>query len=88
MQAVTFLVRLVALVIATLISLRVLFVMIQRVPGVVVAISAVAIIVFSISYWRGGMRSIGIKSRKASALAGILSIILLIISTIILINVK
>ncbi len=88
MQTVQYFVRLIALIIGTLIGLRVLFVMVNRIPGVVVALSIIAIIVFVTAYIKGGWQAIGVRSKKASAIATILSVILLIISSAILINVK
>ena len=87
MHPVLFFIRLFAIIIATLFSLRILFVLVQRVPGVVVALSIIAIAVFGVAFYRGGLQSIGIRSRKASALAIIAATILLIISTAILINI-
>ncbi len=88
MQTVQYFVKLIALIIGTLIGLRVLFVMINRVPGVVVALSIIAIILFVIAYIKGGWHAIGIRSKKASIIATIFSVILLIVSVVILVNVK
>lgn len=88
MQTVFYFVRLFALIIATLISLRILFVLIHRLPGVVVALSAISLLLFSVVLYKGGWQAIGIRTRKSSALAVIVSAVLLIVSTAILLNVK
>lgn len=88
LQPIWFFVRLFALIFATLISLRILFVLVQRLPGVVVALSAISLLMFAIAYYRGGWKAIGIRTRKSSAIAAIVSAILLVISTVILLKVK
>jgi hypothetical protein len=87
MKPVVFFLRLFLIIIATLFSLRILFVLVNRLPGVVVALSIIAIMIFSLAYYKGGFQAIGIHSRKASAIAIIAAVILLIISTAILFNI-
>jgi hypothetical protein len=87
-QSINYFIKLIALIIGTLIGLRILSLMIFRVPGVIVALSIISIILFSIIYRKGGWDAIGIRSRKAPAIITILSVILLILSTAILIYVN
>lgn len=88
MKTIYFFIRLVAIIIATLISARILIIMTNRLPGVVVALSAISLLVFGIAWSRGGIQSLGIRSRKASAYLTIASVILLAISTFILLRIK
>lgn len=88
MKPVLFFAKLIALVIATIISLIILFRLLHRLPGLIVGLSAVSLLLFGIAYYRGGIEAIGIRSRKAAALAMIASVILLILSTAILLNIN
>lgn len=85
-KEITFFLRLLALIFAALLALRILYVMVQRVPGVVVALCIIALMVLGVAYYKRGLHSIGIHSRKSAALAMIATAILLVISTAILIN--
>ena len=87
MNPIAYFLKLLAIAFGTLFALRILFVLVNRLPGVVLALSIVAIMFFSIAYYRGGFHSIGIRSRKASAIAIITAILLLIISAGILVNI-
>lgn len=88
MKPVQFLARLVFLILVTLLAVIILIRVVQRLPGIIVALSAIALLLFGIAYFRGGLAAIGIHSRKAAALAILASAILLILSTAILINVQ
>jgi len=88
MQALWFFVRLFALIIATLFALRILFVLVQRLPGVVVALSAISLLMYGIAFRRGGWQAIGVRTRKSSAIAALASFVLLVVSTVILLKVK
>src|SRR5690606_9985737 len=83
MQTIRYIGKLIALIVGTLIGLRVLVIMINRVPGVIVGLSIIAIILFITAYIKGGWQAIGIRSKKASVIATIISVILLIVSTVI-----
>lgn len=85
---ITYFFRLLLIIFATLVSLRILFVLVARLPGVVLALSIIAIGVFTVVYRKGGWHAIGIRSRKASLLVIIASFILLVVSAAILINVN
>lgn len=87
MNPIAYFLKLLAIIFGTLFALRILFVLVNRLPGVVLALSLVAIMIFSIAYYKGGFDAIGIRSRKASAIAIIAAILLLIISTGILVNI-
>ncbi len=87
MNPIAYFLKLLAIIFGTLFALRFLFVLVNRLPGVVLALSLIAIMVFSFAYYKGGFRAIGIHSRKASAILVIASILLLIISTGILMNI-
>jgi hypothetical protein len=86
MHPILFFIRLFALVVATLLALRVLTVLVIRAPGFVVALSVIALLLLGIAYTKGGWSSVGLRSRKATALAIIATVILLIVSIAILIN--
>lgn len=87
MNPVAYFLKLIFIIFGTLFALRILFILVNRQPGVVVALSLIAIMIFSIAYYKGGLRAIGIRSRKASAIAIVAAILLLIISTGILMNI-
>jgi hypothetical protein len=88
MKSLFYFIKLIFIIFITLFAARIIFVLVNRVPGVVVALSLIAIMVFSVAYYKGGFRAIGIQSRKGSAIAIIAAAIIFIISTIILINVQ
>lgn len=88
MKPALFFIRLIAVIAAAIIALRVLIVMITRQPGVVVALSVIAFLLFSVAYKRGGIHAIGLRSSKISAVSAIASIILFIVSVMILLNVE
>jgi hypothetical protein len=87
MKSVVFFLKLIVIIFGTLFALRILFILVNRQPGVVVALSLIAIMIFSIAYYKGGFRAIGIRSRKTSAIAIIAAILLFMISTGILMNI-
>ncbi|MEX2416290.1 MAG: hypothetical protein WD424_09100 [Paenibacillaceae bacterium] len=87
MNPVAYFLKLIVIIFGTLFALRILFILVNRVPGVVVALSLIAIMSFSIAYYKGGFRAIGIRSRKASVIAIIAATLLFIISTGILMNI-
>jgi|GEM_PF-1856521 uncharacterized membrane protein len=87
MNPVAFFLRLIFIIFGTLFALRILFVLVNRLPGVVVALSLIAIMIFGMAYYKGGFHAIGIRSRKASAIAIIAATLLFIISTGILLNI-
>lgn len=88
MNTFQYLLKVIAIAAATLFSLIILFRLVHRVPGLIVGLSAVSLLLFSIAFYRGGLHAIGIRSRKVAALAMIASIILLILSTAILLNIN
>lgn len=88
MNTFQYLLKVVAVAAVTLISLIILFRLVHRVPGLVVGMSAVSLLLFGIAFYRGGLQAIGIRSRKVAAIAMIASIILLILSTAILLNIN
>lgn len=83
-----FFIRLFGYIAGTLLSLIVLIRLVTRLPGLVVGISAALLVLFGVAFARGGLHAIGIRSRKAAALASIASVILLAVSVAILVNVK
>lgn len=87
MKSVLFFLKLLLIIFITLFAMRILIVLVNRLPGVVVALSLIAIMIFSIAYFKGGFRAIGLRSRKASGIAIIIAALLFIISTGILMNI-
>lgn len=85
---ITYFFKLLLLILATLFSLRILFVLVNRLPGVVLAISLIALALCAFAYRRGGWHAIGLRSRKAAMLAMIACLILTIVSTGILLNIN
>jgi hypothetical protein len=88
MNPILFFVRLFGYILGTLLSLIILIRLVMRLPGLVVGLSAACLVLFGIAFARGGLAAIGIRSRKAAALASIASVILLIVSVAILVSVK
>lgn len=88
LNPIQFFLRLFGYILGTLFSLVILIRLVTKLPGLVVGISAVLLLLFGIAFVRGGLAAIGIRSRKAAALASIASVILLVISIVILVNVK
>ncbi|MEX1031287.1 MAG: hypothetical protein WDZ91_14770 [Paenibacillaceae bacterium] len=87
MKSVLFFIKLILIIFVTLFALRILFILVNRQPGIVVALSIIAIMIFSLVYYKGGFRAIGLRSRKASGIAIIAATLILIISTGILMNI-
>lgn len=87
MKSVLFFIKLILIIFVTLFALRILFILVNRQPGIVVALSIIAIMIFSLVYYKGGFRAIGLRSRKASRIAIIAATLILIISTGILMNI-
>jgi hypothetical protein len=83
-----FFVRLFGYILGTLLGLIILMRLVIRLPGFVVGLSAALLVLFGFAWARGGLSAVGIRSRKAAALASIASTILMIVSIAILLNVK
>lgn len=88
MNPILFFAKLFGYVAGTLLFLAVLIRLVTRLPGLVVGISAALLVLFGVAFVRGGLAAIGLRSRKAAALASIAATILLIVSVAILVNVK
>jgi len=88
MNPVLFFVRLFGYILGTLLALIILIRLVIRQPGLVVGLSAASLVLFGVAFTRGGLAAIGLRSRKAAALASIASVVLLIVSVAILVNVK
>lgn len=85
---VTYFFKLLLIILGTLFSLRILFVLVNRLPGVVLALSLIALALCVLAYRKGGWHAIGLRSRKAALLAMLASFILTVVSTAILLNVN
>ena len=68
------------IIVATVFGLRIFTILLQRMPGLFVSLSAIAIGVFLYALYKGGFRAIGLKSRKAVSFALGASIALFLIS--------
>ena len=88
MQTLQLLVRLIVIIVATLFSVTLLIRLVYRLPGVVVALSIIALLLFGIAFIKGSPSILGIRSRKVAVLAMVFMFILLILSTVILFNVN
>jgi hypothetical protein len=81
-------VRLLLTIVVMLISLRVVFLLFQRLPGLIVALSLIALATLSVALYKGSFKAIGLHNRHSITIAMIISGLLLILSTAILIYVK
>jgi hypothetical protein len=82
------LVRLIFTLAVVLISLRFTVLLLQRLPGLIVAFSLIALAVLSFAFYKGSFRAVGLHTRQSITAAMIVSSALLILSTAILIFVK
>lgn len=69
------------IVIAIIILVRVL----ARAPGIIIALSILAIGVLSVAFYKGSFSAVGLHTRKSIRFAIIVSVVLLILSSMILI---
>lgn len=53
------------IIIATLIGLRIIFILIQRLPGVVVSLSVIALCILGVAWYKGSFSAIGLNNRKS-----------------------
>ena len=88
MQIIRIFIRLFLFVVVTLIGLRIIVLLLQRLPGLIVALSLLALFVLSFAWRKGSFRAVGLHSRHSITIALIVSGVLFILSTSILIFVK
>lgn len=78
-------IRTLMLILITLVGLRIFTLLLQRMPGVIVGLSVIAIISFSYALYKGSFNAIGLHTKKSVVIALIVSTVLFIVSTAILI---
>lgn len=82
------LIKTLVIVLITLIALRFFTVLLQRAPGIFVALSVIASAILSVALYKGSFSAIGLHTKKSIIVALLGSIVLFIISTVILIFVE
>lgn len=70
---------LILVIIAVAASIVIIFIL-ARFPGVIVALSAIAIGVFSVALYKGSFSAVGLHTPRSIKMAGAISIVLFIIS--------
>ncbi len=88
MSIVRFAGRLILTIIAVLITLRIMILLLQRVPGLIVALSLVALIILGSALYRGRLRATDLHNKQALVWALACAAVLFVLSTSILIFVK
>lgn len=68
------------IIIATLIGLRITFIFIQRIPGVTISLSVIALGILSVALYKGSFEAIGLKNRQSILYAMIGAAVLFFIS--------
>lgn len=74
------LIRVLILVIAAVAASIVIIFVLARFPGVILALSTIAIGVFAVALYKGSFSAVGLHTTKSIKIAGAISIVLLIIS--------
>lgn len=76
------------IVIVSIIVARIGIVILQRIPGVIVALSVISIGIFSVAFYKGSFSAVGLHTKKSIKISLTVSIILFVLSTAILIFVQ
>lgn len=80
MNTIQLILKTLIIIVATVFGLRFFTILVQRVPGLFVSLSAIAIGILLVALYKGSFKAIGLKNRKAIALAITGSAIVFIVS--------
>ncbi len=76
------------IIFASLFTVRILVLVLNRAPGFIVALSLIALSILAIAFYKGSFNAVGLRTKKSIIYAMIAFFVLLIISTAILIFVQ
>jgi hypothetical protein len=80
MDTLKLILKTVVIIVATVFGLRIFTILLQRFPGLFVSLSAIALGVLIVAMYKGSFAAVGLKNRRAIALAMTAAVIVFLVS--------